>query len=48
MYLRQNTAIVICLDTVLSLSLSVLVNGFWPLTKIEGDLIAVPTECNSC
>ena len=32
----------------MNVAFSVLVNGFWPLTKKEGDLIAVPTECNSC
>jgi hypothetical protein len=31
----------------LSLSLSVLVNGFWPPSE-EGGLLAVPTECDSC
>ena len=31
----------------LSLSLSVMVNGFWPPSE-EGGLLAVPTECDSC
>ena len=30
-----------------SLSLSVMVNGFWPPSE-EGGLLAVPTECDSC